>query len=119
MPGGVIVARQLHSRVPAVRPLNLILNETASNARIIHAWLNSGIKSVALGLAVVPLLAVRHGKIHWSYLLVSCAYYLCQWGVSYRQKAGVGGYSAPAEAFALHNCLISDGIYSRSAVPSL
>jgi len=43
----------------------------------------------ALGLAVVPLLAVWYGKIHWSYLLVSCAYYLFQWGVSYRQKTGL------------------------------
>jgi len=40
----------------------------------------------ALGLAIAPLLAVWYGKIHWSYLLVSCAYYLFQWGISYRQK---------------------------------
>lgn len=40
----------------------------------------------ALGLAIAPLLAVWYGKIHWSYLLVSCAYYLFQWGLSYRQK---------------------------------
>ncbi|MDY0213708.1 MAG: CDP-alcohol phosphatidyltransferase family protein [Desulfuromonadaceae bacterium] len=43
----------------------------------------------ALGLAVAPLLAVWLGKIHWSYLLVSCAYYLLQWGISYRHKAGL------------------------------
>ncbi|MFA5699952.1 MAG: CDP-alcohol phosphatidyltransferase family protein [Desulfuromonas sp.] len=43
----------------------------------------------ALGLAVAPLLAVWYGKIHWSYLLVSCAYYLFQWGVSYRHQAGL------------------------------
>ncbi|MGK2904820.1 MAG: CDP-alcohol phosphatidyltransferase family protein [Desulfuromonadales bacterium] len=43
----------------------------------------------ALGLAIAPLLAVCYGKIHWSYLLVSCAYYLFQWGLSYRQKNGL------------------------------
>lgn len=40
----------------------------------------------ALGLAIAPLLAVWYGKIHWSYLLVSCAYYLFQSGLGYRQK---------------------------------
>ncbi len=40
----------------------------------------------ALGLAIAPLLAAWYGKIHWSYLLVSCAYYLFQGGLSYRQK---------------------------------
>jgi len=40
----------------------------------------------ALGLAIAPLLAVCYGKIHWSYLLVSCAYYLFRWGLSYRQN---------------------------------
>ncbi len=40
----------------------------------------------ALGLAIAPLLAVWYGKIHWSYLLVSCAYYLFQWGLRYHQK---------------------------------
>ena len=64
MPGGVIVARQLHSRVPAVRPLNLILNETASNARIIHAWLNSGIK----GGKLLPPISNRvvHVAFRWN-----------------------------------------------------
>jgi len=40
----------------------------------------------ALGLAIAPLLAVWYGKIHWSYLLVSCAYYLFKYGQRYRQK---------------------------------
>jgi len=40
----------------------------------------------ALGLAIAPLLAVWYGKIHWSYLLVSCAYYLFQWGLGIRHK---------------------------------
>lgn len=43
----------------------------------------------ALGLVVAPLLAVWLGKIHWSYLSVSCAYYLLQWGIRYRHKAGL------------------------------
>ena len=43
----------------------------------------------ALGLAIAPLLAVWYGKIHWSYLLVSCAYYLFKWGQRYRQKNGL------------------------------
>lgn len=43
----------------------------------------------ALGLAIAPLLAVWYGKIHWSYLLVSCAYYLFNWGQKYRQKSGL------------------------------
>lgn len=43
----------------------------------------------ALGLAIAPLLAVWYGKIHWSYLLVSCAYYLFSYGQRYRQKNGL------------------------------
>lgn len=43
----------------------------------------------ALGLAVAPLLAVWYGKIHWSYLLVSCAYYLFQLGIRHRVRLGL------------------------------
>ena len=43
----------------------------------------------ALGMAIAPLLAVWYGKLHWSYLLVSCAYYLFKWGQSCRQKNGL------------------------------
>ncbi|MDX2493761.1 MAG: CDP-alcohol phosphatidyltransferase family protein [Desulfuromusa sp.] len=46
----------------------------------------------ALGLAIAPLLAVWYGKIHWSYLLVSCAYYLFKWGLRYRRKNGLPVY---------------------------
>jgi CDP-diacylglycerol--glycerol-3-phosphate 3-phosphatidyltransferase len=42
----------------------------------------------ALGLLVVPLLAVDLGKIHWSYLLVSVAYYLFQLGLYWRRQHG-------------------------------
>jgi len=43
----------------------------------------------ALGLAIAPLLAVWNGKIHWSYLMVSCAFYLFKWGQRYRRKKGL------------------------------
>ena len=42
----------------------------------------------ALGLVVAPLLAVAYGKIHWSYLLVSLAYYLFQIGLRWRRWHG-------------------------------
>jgi len=40
----------------------------------------------ALGLVVAPLLAVAYGKVHWSYLLVSGAYYLFQAGLFWRHR---------------------------------
>lgn len=40
----------------------------------------------ALGLIVAPILAVDLGKIHWSYLLVSVAYYAFQLGLAWRLK---------------------------------
>ncbi|HTE40901.1 MAG TPA: CDP-alcohol phosphatidyltransferase family protein [Steroidobacteraceae bacterium] len=40
----------------------------------------------ALGLAVAPLLAALYGKVHWSYLLVSIAYYLFQGGLHWRRR---------------------------------
>lgn len=39
----------------------------------------------ALGLMVAPVLALLLGKIHWSYLLVSVAYYLFVAGIKMRQ----------------------------------
>lgn len=39
----------------------------------------------ALGLIVAPILALMLGKIHWSYLLVSVAYYLFMVGIKIRQ----------------------------------
>ena len=47
----------------------------------------------ALGLALAPILAVWYGKIHWSYLLVSCAYYLFQFGIYYRHRYGLPVYA--------------------------
>ncbi len=40
----------------------------------------------ALGLLVAPLLAVNLGKIHVSYLFLSIAYYLYQWGLQHRRS---------------------------------
>lgn len=42
----------------------------------------------ALGLLVAPLLALHLGKIHWSYLLVSIAYYLFVIGLKIRKRKG-------------------------------
>jgi CDP-diacylglycerol--glycerol-3-phosphate 3-phosphatidyltransferase len=42
----------------------------------------------AFGLLMAPLLAVLTGKLHVSYLLVSVAYYLFQWGIHWRQRQG-------------------------------
>jgi CDP-diacylglycerol--glycerol-3-phosphate 3-phosphatidyltransferase len=43
----------------------------------------------ALGLLVAPLLAVAYGKIHWSYLLVSAAYYCFVGGLYWRRRQGL------------------------------
>ena len=40
----------------------------------------------ALGLLLAPLLAIWLGKIHWSYLAVSLAYYLYQAGLHWRRR---------------------------------
>jgi len=50
----------------------------------------------ALGLAIAPILAVWYGQIHWSYLLVSSAYYLFQLGIYYRRKRDLPIYELPA-----------------------
>ncbi|MBF6632133.1 MAG: CDP-alcohol phosphatidyltransferase family protein [Comamonas sp.] len=46
----------------------------------------------ALGLLVAPLLAVGYGRIHWSFLLVSAAYYLFRWGLHWRRQHGLPVY---------------------------
>lgn len=40
----------------------------------------------AMGLLVAPLLAVDLGKVHWSYLLVSVAYYAFHLGLAWRAR---------------------------------
>jgi CDP-diacylglycerol--glycerol-3-phosphate 3-phosphatidyltransferase len=49
----------------------------------------------ALGLVIAPLLAVLYGKLHVSYLLVSVAYYLFQWGLLWRQRFDKPVYPLP------------------------
>jgi CDP-diacylglycerol---glycerol-3-phosphate 3-phosphatidyltransferase len=46
----------------------------------------------ALGMMVAPLLALSLGKIHWTYLLVSAAYYLFQLGLYWRRRRGLPVY---------------------------
>ena len=52
----------------------------------------------ALGLLVAPLLAISLGKIHWSYMLVSAAYYLFQSGLYWRRT-----YDLPVYPLAPNN----------------
>lgn len=40
----------------------------------------------ALGLVIAPLLAIGLGKLHWSYLLLSVAYYVYRWGLQRRNS---------------------------------
>jgi CDP-diacylglycerol--glycerol-3-phosphate 3-phosphatidyltransferase len=49
----------------------------------------------ALGLVIAPLLAVLYAKVHWSFLLVSLAYYLFQTGLYWRQRRGRVVYPLP------------------------
>jgi CDP-diacylglycerol--glycerol-3-phosphate 3-phosphatidyltransferase len=43
----------------------------------------------AIGLLVAPFLAVGYGQLHWSYLLVSIAYYMFVLGMTIRKKRGL------------------------------
>ena len=49
----------------------------------------------ALGLVVAPLLAIGSGRLHWSYLLLSVAYYVYRWGLQRRVKLGLPVYALP------------------------
>lgn len=46
----------------------------------------------AMGLLIVPLLAVLYGKLHFSYLLVSIAYYCFVAGLGWRSRHGLANY---------------------------
>jgi CDP-diacylglycerol--glycerol-3-phosphate 3-phosphatidyltransferase len=46
----------------------------------------------ALGMIVAPLLALSLGKIHWTYLFVSAAYYFFQLGLYWRKRHGLPVY---------------------------
>jgi len=69
----------------------------------------------ALGMLVVPLLAVSIGKIHWSYLLVSAAYYLFQFGLYWRRQNGQAVYPLVPNNLRRARGL-SDGFYCRCPV---
>ncbi|OFE11572.1 hypothetical protein PHACT_13615 [Pseudohongiella acticola] len=49
----------------------------------------------ALGLLIAPVLALQHGKIHASYLLVSVAYYLFVVGIKVRERNHKPVYALP------------------------
>lgn len=49
----------------------------------------------ALGLVIAPLLAISLGVLHISYLLLSIAFYLYQWGLQYRIKLGLPVHTLP------------------------
>lgn len=46
----------------------------------------------AMGLLIAPLVAVLYGKIHWSYLSLSIAYYVYQWLLGLRRNRGLPIY---------------------------
>lgn len=46
----------------------------------------------ALGLLIAPLLALNYGKVHWSFLLVSVAYYFFCWGLYWRRTHNLPVY---------------------------
>ncbi|MGZ4958225.1 MAG: CDP-alcohol phosphatidyltransferase family protein [Methylomonas sp.] len=50
----------------------------------------------ALGLLVAPVLAIGYDKLHWSYLLLSTAYYFYEWALHYRRNRGLPVYELPA-----------------------
>ena len=49
----------------------------------------------ALGLVIAPLLAISLGKIHGSYLVLSMAYYIYQWGLQRRRSLDLPIYALP------------------------
>ena len=52
----------------------------------------------ALGLFVAPVLAVNLGKVHWSYLILSIAFYIFQIGLASRKARGLPIYDlAPSK----------------------
>lgn len=49
----------------------------------------------ALGLVVAPLLAIGYGRLHWSYLALSAAYYVYQWRLQCRSNLGLPVHESP------------------------
>lgn len=73
----------------------------------------------ALGLLIAPLLAVLYGKLHASYLLVSIAYYLFQWGIHWRQRHGRPVYPLPPSRLRRHLAGLQMILVAAALWPSL
>lgn len=73
----------------------------------------------AFGLLVAPLLAVLYDKLHISYLLVSIAYYLFQWGIHWRQQRGKPVYPLPPSRLRRHLAGIQMALVAIALWPPL
>lgn len=73
----------------------------------------------ALGLLVAPLLAVLHGKLHASYLLVSIAYYLFRWGIHWRQRHDRAVYPLPPSSVRHHLAGLQMALVATALWPPL
>lgn len=73
----------------------------------------------ALGLLVAPLLAVLLGKLHFSYLLVSAAYYLFQAGQRWRQSRGRPLHPLPPSRLRRHLAGLQMAVVAASLWPPL
>jgi CDP-diacylglycerol--glycerol-3-phosphate 3-phosphatidyltransferase len=73
----------------------------------------------ALGLLVAPLLAVLYGKLHASYLLVSVAYYLFQWGIHWRVTHDRPVYPLPPSRLRRHLAGLQMAVVAAALWPPL
>lgn len=73
----------------------------------------------ALGLLVAPLVAVLYGKLHGSYLLVSMAYYLFQWGIYWRHRQGKVVYALPPSRLRRHLAGLQMAVVAAALWPPL
>ena len=53
----------------------------------------------AMGLLIAPALAILWGKLHFSYLSVSLAYYIFKIGIYYRKRQSLPVFALPPDAF--------------------
>ena len=88
LPGleGVIawVPAALYSTAAILDRIDGYLARTSARVSLLGSQLDTVFD--ALGLLVAPILAVMMGKVHWSYLLVSAAYYFFVAGTAWRQR---------------------------------
>ncbi len=73
----------------------------------------------ALGLLVAPLLAVLYGKLHASYLLVSIAYYLFQWGIHWRRQHEKPVFPLPPSRLRRHLAGLQMAVVAAALWPPL